>query len=294
MPDVNITIPTPLIVPPAKFKTRYRELPSGIFSANVDRNNTTFTLTGLSSGNYELEVIYVNEDGQECDITLWPFEVKEDFTCISFSGEIVSGSPVPYKLRITYPTPVTSNPPCGWEVAYLQPPFTNYVVIPYSTLPTSGVIEFPIASNNGLLLRIRALMCNGEYKECAFTDVPPIVPPPCVPAGVPTYTIREVFNTGLGKCEYFVDVSFTQSNPVSNTVQFSYLQSSSSPIAVDQFNGTINVGAGPLVTFTKKLNPSFKAGQECTAYTFNVIDRCNNGVAQQIDYCRSICFHETP
>lgn len=294
MPNVDITIPTPIIVNPAKFKTRYRELPSGVFSSNVDRDNTQFTLTGLTAGNYELEVIYINAAGQECTTTLTEFEVKADFTCISFTGEIISTPLVPYKLRITYPTPVTSNPPCGWEVSYLQSPLQNYVTIPYATLPTSGVIEFPIGFNNGLELKVRGMMCNGQYKQCTHIDVPPIATPPCVPAGVPTYTIREVFNAQISRCEYFVDVSFTQSNPISNTVQFTYLQSNTSPFIADQFSGTINVGSGPVVNFTRKLNPGFAFDQMCTMYTFNIIDRCNNGIQQQINFCRSICYHETP
>lgn len=119
MPNVNITIPTPLIVPPAKFKTRYRQLPSGTYSSNVDRDNTMFTLS-LTEGDYEMEIIYVNPDGLECDATYERWTVKPEapgFECVAFSAEIIQETNGLFYLVITY-TPPATNPQCGWRIQH--------------------------------------------------------------------------------------------------------------------------------------------------------------------------------
>lgn len=292
MADKTINIGQPVLVAPAKFRTRHRLLPNGAFTAFTDRTSNSFTITGLSEGEYEIEIMYVNEQGVECSVVTQTFNVAPDFTCPSFNAQLVYEGGI-YKIRITYGT-ITNNPPCGWNIFY-QHGSGATGNIPYdATLPATGVINIPVPSNAGSYVRVEANKCDGAPEFCYNNDVPGLPPPPCSPITGVTYNIREVRNAQTGRCEYFVDISFTQSNPVSTQVTLVYLQSNTSVFIADQFNGLINVGPGPVVNLTRKLNPGFQAGQECTRYTFNVIDRCNNGVQQQIDYCRTQCFHATP
>ena len=291
MADRNITIPYPVLKAGEKFKVRYRILPGGAFSAYQDETNTQFTLSGLTEGaEYELEIIFVQADETECSAVYIQFTVPDSYECVEdFAAEIIRDSNGLYWLEITY-TPPGSQPACGWEIIYQQGSGT--ATIPYASLPTSGLIRISVA-NQSLILSIRAMICDGQYEECFLADVSEISPPSCVSISNVTMQIREVLNTVTNRCEYFLDISFTQSNPISSTILLSYAQGGSI-FNTDKFTGTVPVPSGNTPTVTKKLNPVLFEGQECTSYDISVVDVCNNGLPQRIDYCRTICFHETP
>lgn len=204
MPDIDITINSPVLLAGQKFKTRYRELPAGVWSANVDRTNATFTLTGLTAGKYELEVILVLADETECAATLRGFEVVDPVACIDFTAEIVQTASGLYNLQINYsiPSPVY-NPACGWKIQY------GSTVVNYATLPTPPIV-IPV-QNVGMQVKVTANGCNGNEKDCFNADVPEITPT-CTPM---TITGAEVIINGTFPGGYTLTIKFTgtQSSP---------------------------------------------------------------------------------
>lgn len=273
MPDYVVTIPNPVLLPMQKFKTRYR-LVGGAYTANVDRTNSPFTLTGLAEGTYEMEIIFVDENGIECAAIVKTFEVVEPpvgFTCPSFSYEIVeyTGN---YFVVITYPTPVTVNPQCGWEVWVTQQSLTK---IPYTTLPATGQIAVPIPANKLTQLVIQAKLCNGNTLWCVEEDLPPIEPTECegititgvtlsntVP-GQNTWTLNFVVTTGAngGPCT----VNYSETSP--------YIPPGSG------INGvfTPNIAAG-LTNSVIALGPISPTGAlyQCIVLQGTLIDFCGN------------------
>ncbi len=205
MPDITITIPSPILTGSAYFKVRYRLLPGGAFSGYQNRTNAPFTLTGLTAGNYELEVIYVKEDGTECAATYQYFEVKPEFTCVNFTMQIVHAGNGLFNLEITYTQPPVS-PPCGWRIDYNNG--NGLKSIHYSTLPAANVIKIPVA-NWATYVKIVALLCNGDEKMCGEADVTAI-DVPCVPFA----NVRGQINYVPGSnWQYQIELKFDQSNP---------------------------------------------------------------------------------
>lgn len=167
MADITIQINSPQLTGSEKFRVRYRLLPNGVFTSFVDRTNASFTLTGLADGQYEFEIIFVRENGEECPSTFVYYTIIPDYECIPFSAEMVQIGSLFY-IEINYTQPL-SNPPCGWEITYIS---QTGNVVPYATLPPPP-IRIPVP-NMHTTVYIRALLCNGRYKICFEDDIEPI------------------------------------------------------------------------------------------------------------------------
>jgi len=177
MANITLTIPLPVLGAGEYFKTRYRSLPSGAWSSVVNRTNAAFTLTGLSVGSYQLEVILVKADATQCAPVYQAFDVAADFSCIDFTATLLqSGSVYNLKLNYTLPTGFT-NPPCGWDVIITGN--TGTKTIPYTTLPPGGSITIAV-NNVAMAVRVCANLCGDNFKYCYQGDISP-VSPPCTP-----------------------------------------------------------------------------------------------------------------
>ncbi len=218
MANITLTIPLPLLTAGQHFKTRYRSLPSGTWSSYTNRTNAAFTLTGLSTGNYELEVILVNADETECPATYKQFTVVADFSCIDFTVTLAQSGSV-YNLNIAYTLPGGfTNPPCGWDVIITDN--TGTKTIPYATLPMGGIT---LSVNNlAMVVKVRANLCNGDYKYCYQGDISPIAPPPCVPLKLTG--IDMIYNgpTSNNPNTYYIRFQIINSVPASKTYFISY------------------------------------------------------------------------
>lgn len=272
MADLSITIPSPQLTTGQYFKVRYRQLPSGSWSAYSNRSNAAFTISGLTEGDVEIEFKLVNADGSECAAVYRTYKVYGDYDCIGFDHELVPENKLVY-LELTYTLPLGHTaPPCGWELEYTDPNGT--VVIPYSTLPPSGKIRLKVPNVTGII-KMKALLCNGKSKVCYVDDVTPVyVPPPCIPMYNPSMTLVEERNNG--KCEYFLVIKFTQSIPASTNPKLVYQQSDVIGMG-DYFNGTLPIS--PTTTVIKrKLNPLIKPNAEYFKYNATFIDNCGSGI----------------
>lgn len=203
MPDITVTIPDPVLTGGDYFKVRYRPV-GGAFSGYQNKTNTPFILTGLTAGNYELEVTMVKA-GVECPATLSPFVVTGDYTCVTFTPVIVQNGNL-FNLSISYPAHTT--PPCGWHIEILGNS-TNKIVN-YTSLPASPLL-IPVANEN-LQVRILADQCGDMQKECLDTIVPPIEPA-CTPMTITNDVL--VYNNQYPNGFYgmSLQLTYTQSNP---------------------------------------------------------------------------------
>lgn len=269
MANITLTIPLPILTGSQYFKTRYRLLPAGAWSSNVNRTNAHFTITGLTAGSYQLEAILVNSDNSECPATYIPFTVVEDFDCIDFDTTLVQSGSL-YRLDITYTLPGGfTNPACGWDIIVTDA--TGTKTIPYSTLPVSGTISVAV-SNIAMLVRVRANLCNGDYKYCHEEDVSPIAPS-CTPMVVTKADMVKA--SGV----YYVRVFLFNSTPATATLNFNYKEISNQfPVGAIPDSGTFSYSGPPLLPgnnymFSFQVQPKAYPG-EGLIYEGTVTDVC--------------------
>jgi hypothetical protein len=209
MPDITITIGTPVLTGADYFKTRYR-LVGGAYGANTNRTNAPFTLVGLAAGKYELEVILV-KDGVECTAKVTPFTVIPEFLCQVFTPVIVQNGAL-FNLQISYGAITT--PPCGWQVKLTGQ--SNNAIINYASFPASPLL-IPVA-NEATQVQVLANLCNDKVKECLNTDVPSITPA-CVPMVITgsSLTFNNIYPNGAYGFTLTITYS-SQSTPPSTAI----------------------------------------------------------------------------
>lgn len=252
MPDITLVISFPVLNPGEKFKTRYKLLPSGAYSSNVDRTNAPFTLTGLAVGSYVMEIIYVNQLGQDCQVLYKYFEVIDPGTCKAFTVAIISGT-VSNKIEVSYTGAGTF--PNGFAIDYYPLPSGVAQTAIYNPLPASPV-NISIPKGYDYHVRIRGLYSDGSYEICyeGNVDRPP---EPCVAAVINSISITPISLQANGDYLVTVSMNIANSTPMSNFLII---------------NGTQqNVLPGyPPATFTSTV-PS--AGLTTVIYTQNVYAR---------------------
>lgn len=242
MADLTIEIPYPILIGTEKFKVRYRLLPVGTFSSYQDEDNDPFTLTGLTSGGtYEIEYIYVKEDGTECPAVTQLRQVPEDFECIEFAAEIQQIGSL-WNLQITY-TPPATDPSCGWRIQWVQG--SSSATIPYTTLPATGVINIAIPTGQNVNLTITADLCNGEALFCFEDQIEGIPVPTCTPAVLVSADLKYNSQISTNPLTWFIRLQVINSNPMSKNYVLNVSETSFTG-TLPPFNGTYIIPAQQL------------------------------------------------
>jgi hypothetical protein len=278
MPNIDITIPLSVLQAGQKFKTRYRLLPNGAFTSNVDRTNAQFTLFGLAAGDYEMEIIFVLADDTECPDAPYYFSIVPEFTCGDFVTQLVERPANSNLFALQVSFSLASIPPCGWEVVYNQG--GGNITVNYPTLTVSPVY-IPMA-NKATSVAITALLCTGE-KECFTSSVPSIPSPsPCTPA---VLLFGEIIAAPFAGQPDGLYVFFTQSTPPTSTAHFVWQQTGTpitpnTPLDKGQFiqSGYIFGQSGGNSTIVFQINPVPTVGLK--TYILRMLDRC--GIWHQI------------
>lgn len=275
MPNLDITIQFPILTGSEKFKVRYRLLPSGSFSAYQDETNALFTLSGLTAGDYEVEIIFVTEEGLECPATYQYHTVLADFTCWDFLA-VLEENPANsglYNIKIDFSG--STQPLCGWEIEYTQG--TNTKTVAYPTLPATNVIRIPVP-NATTVVTVYALLCNGVEKECytvSLSSLPPVTP--CIGLTIDDTLLSPPSIAGL---PYSLFVLFTDSTPPTKNAHFTW-QQVGTPLINGQIldSGTFFAanylwgGTSPnLNIWINQLYPIPTVGQ--TTYNVRMLDQC--------------------
>jgi hypothetical protein len=228
MADLEITIPFPILTPPEIFKVRYRKLPAGVFSSYQNEDNTPFTLTGLTSGDYQIEVIVVLADGTECPATSF-IETVVEFTCGTFT---VTQELTPYRLKIEHSGVIASG--CGYNIGYRQIGSTGFANVHYNDpLPASPIyINIPFPTPLDLEVRITADQCNGKATICYDEVVDKPVVPPCVPMPfVEFFSIEKTRDLPNKVEEYYLQYKFRATIPNCGTADLNISQTPIPPAA---------------------------------------------------------------
>lgn len=273
MADLTITIPKPVLSGSAYFKVRYRQLPSGGWSAYSNRSNLAFTITGLAEGEYEFEFIVVQDDGTECSSTYRTYTIVDEYECIDFSAVLVQIGALFY-LDISYTLPPGhTDPACGWEIEYR--PFNNPVQkVHYNTLPASGKFSI-LTSRDGGVLYIRANQCNGKVKDCYSADVTGVSEAPCEPLNInPVATVHR--SGGM----WYITINFAQSFPPSSSVYLAFKQSNIPANYSGQrfFKRAYIASNATSVTVQIPQVPIIIPGMKEVKYTGMIVDDCGQGV----------------
>jgi hypothetical protein len=274
MPNITIQINTPTLVAGSHFKVRYRMLPAGMWSSYATQTNAAFVLTGLSAGNYELEVILVR-DGVECPAIIKPFTVTAPFTCLIFATAIVQAGSQ-HNLEIDYTLPGGYvQPPCGWQVQVIGN--TTNKTINYTTLPASP-IKIPVA-NEGLLVRVIANLCDGKTQVCYEGDVLSI-PEPCVPITVSSVTVSFVAVQPNGTNRFKLTFNFTQSMPPTQWFAINIFQENPGLSPKPQTIYTLSAPFGPVSPTATSFNVYIDANpnvfQSNYYFSWHIIDYCGH------------------
>lgn len=171
----NINITDPVLLAGESFGVRYRELPSGSWVDLADQTSNQFTIPGLSSGNYQLEVTFMQSDGTECEPTLVNFTVPEDpvidCECPTIESVYIQrGCDGVISLHIDID--ISDLSACNYEVIYSQQG-SESVTVNYDTLPSD--IDVPLRTTENVTLIIRAYCCETDtWLECyneTITDI---------------------------------------------------------------------------------------------------------------------------
>lgn len=275
MPNVTLQINLPILTAGEKFKTRYRELPGGSFTSNVDRTNAQFTLTGISAGQYVMEVIYVRASGEECPPTYQYFDVIADYTCPDVTAQVLQSGNTFY-LHISYSTPTA--PACGWKIIYTHNNVTKTVT--YTNLPGTFV-NIPLPSNGAVSLIVRADLCGGKYKDC-FDDDVEAASTLCTPMVLVHAELIYNGPTASVPNSYYIRVQLINSTPTTPTYVFSYQETSATaPLPPDSGNFTYNgasLAAAQAFLYSWQVFPNSQFKNTSNGgevfYNGNIIDGC--------------------
>lgn len=266
MANITLTIPLPVLASGQYFKTRYHQKPSGTWTSYVNRTNAPFTLTGLAIGDYEMEMIFVSEDGVECAPMYTNFSVVADYNCITFTAAIAQAGKF-YNLNIGYTLPPGfTNPACGWDVIITDNIGTK--TTHYAALPAGGIsLSVP---NVAMVVRMQANMCNNKTKYCYQGDISPVIAPTCINAVI---TSSSIIHNALG---YFIKLVVTNSTPASSKYTVHYNQKNYMSGTVPD-NGTFVI-TGTVAGSSTYLVPVHPTVIEGIGYNCDLVDDCGSQI----------------
>lgn len=211
--DITLQISTPVLTGGEYFKTRYRLLPNGAYTGNTNRDNSQFTLTGLAAGSYTMEIIYVNEAGQECQTMYQNFTVLEEGECKEFTVAITSGT-FGNKIEISYTGAGTF--PNGFDITYYPLPGGTAQTANYNPLPAS---PFSISIPKGFDYHV---VINGKYSDGSYTECfeDDIFRPedPCTPMTITSTLITPLGRLPNGDYHVTLRINWANSTPPTQIV----------------------------------------------------------------------------
>lgn len=288
MPNVTIQINKPVIVSPAYFKVRYRLLPGGSFTAYQNETNSPFTLTGLTEGQYELEALYVNTSGLECQTTDYFFEVVEPEPCIEFTVEILFNTQSRPYMHVTYTLPMGYvDPPCGHLLTWLNNVTGSTGTVNIATLPTANFIDIYFPNNfsvtDTFTITIQANMCNGIFTDCFTGTITPDVPP-CTGIAI---TNIEMAMVSFSPPLFTITLTITNSTPATINTNIAYQQVNnllSGVLDNGMVNTNLTIAAGGSGSISFNVQPNVNIQDSGLVYNGSVSDICGDTTAWSITF----------
>lgn len=275
---ITLNIPAPIIIPPQKFRVRYRLVGAPSWTTAADQDNDPFTLD-LPAGEYEFEFTLVQADGTICPSKVQRFTVVEiageDDPCVGDFEAVVEQDGRGYKMTITYTAAPTL--PCGYKLVITPNGAASYDLT-YATLPASPFTVAPVP-NVAHRVQLFAILCDGLEVPCSDIDVTAATVM-CDPATVVAVDIVPV--AGYSNLRFTI----TQSNPYTPAFQLNYAQNDQVLQGVPDPGGNVTLAAGPsTTTLYQPIQPNVSVmpvnGLVTIHYTGTLIDGC--GVSHKWD-----------
>lgn len=285
MANVTVNIPSPVLQGSEKFKVRYRELPNGAYTAYQDETSNTFVLSGLNVGNYEIEIIFVTEDGAECDPAYYYKTILPEFACWDFVATQIE-SPANsglYYIQINFAS--GTQPPCGWKIT-VTPIGGSARLLTYPTLPASNTINIPV-QNVINTLTVTANLCGGNEKDCYTVNTTPVpTPPSCTGATILDAALIPPIIFGQ---PWTLFIQFSQSNPPTVNAHITWQQIGTPRVLGQPLDSGSFIQAGYIFGGTPTAATIYIATLSPTnvftgQFTYNVrfLDKCGNWLTTQV------------
>lgn len=283
MPNVDITIGSPILLAGQYFIVEYRLQGTPTWTAIANQTNAQFTVS-LAVGVYEFRFTLVQSASPlvTCTPVVKVFEIVDegggdDEYCVTgVSAQIVPASPGPgYNLSITYTAAV--NPACGWSIQYTPAGSAPISVVYGSGLPASPIL-IPV-NNVAHNVIFRVQLCTGLLHPCYEADIDPDTTP-CVPAVLTN--AEHVYLPGLIPAIKF---TFSQSVPITNNFLITYLQTDIVTAGVPDAGGPISVSVTPSqTTIIIPINPNPNLANPIKNYAGTFVDGCNNSTPWTVSF----------
>lgn len=235
--DVTIQINDPVLQTTEYFLVRYRLLPNGVWVDVGIQSNASFVISGLSDGDYELEVRFVNEEGVVCPAVTRPFTVSEDpppdeCLCPEISElYIIRKCDDTSLIHIAFSS--MGNGICQFDVTYTQWGGGAPQTISYTPNTLPPFIDITIPNNSSAIApTVTTLLscCDGTTKSCEGGQIVDVRVQDCG-CEIP-YISGGWINYDPATGIYTLCINFTSAN-VSHTIT-AIQQSTTNPAVFDE------------------------------------------------------------
>lgn len=263
--DYNIVIGSPILVTGQEFRTRIRAYPAGSFGSVITFTGNTLTYTGLSSGQYEVEVIFY-DGAEECPADYIIFTATEDTACPTFSAVMMNAgtSTSITWVRVSW-SGVVGYPACGYRFLWSQGASSGTISFP-TALPAAGFTDIIVPSGTTPVNLI--VSSDNCYEEKACFDTTVTNSSGCTGLVISDHSI----SVGQNNYYWVLTLYFTQSTPATISSTITYLQTNGTA------NGVFTATIAPTATsysFTVFV-PSYTGARP--TFKGTLIDKCGNSI----------------
>lgn len=225
--DVSIIINDPVLLGIEYFLVRYRLAPAGPWVDLGIQSNAPFLITGLSAGNYELEVVFVNEDGVLCPAVISDFTVVADppvdlCTCMTVSNLSVSRNCD--NTAVIHMDLGTQTGGCNLSITYSQFGNINPQTITYNQGSFPAFVDIVTPDNPSSTppsISVILECCNGDTLTCFNGQVSNIIRQDC--GCVVPYISGAWINYDPVANEYTLCINFTSLTGVDHDIYYKQL-----------------------------------------------------------------------
>jgi hypothetical protein len=285
--NVLISINDPVLLGTEYFLVRYRLAPAGVWIDLGIQSNAPFEITGLSAGDYELEVVFVNEDGVLCPAVISDFTVVADppidqCECMTVTNLSVSRNCD--NTAVIHMDLGAQTGGCSLSITYTQ--FGNInpqtITYPQGSFPTSVNISTPDnPSSTPPSVNVTLSCCNGDTLICFDGQISNIIRQDC--GCVVPYISGAWINYDPILDEYTLCINFTSLPGVDHDIYYKQ-QLSTNPIVFDEgtvpttTDGYYEITLSP-EAFTGDIQYYVKVTNDC-GEDYRVIDifRCGENI----------------
>lgn len=286
--DVLISINEPVLLGTEYFIVRYRLAPAGVWTSVGVQSNAPFTIAGLSAGNYELEVVFVNQEGVLCPAVIRDFTVVADppvDRCICMPVTNISVNRKCDNTAVIHMDLGSQEGGCSLAITYSQFGNINPQTITYPQGSFPSFVDIVTPDNPSSIppsVNVVLQCCNGNQLTCFDGQISNITNQDCE-CQVP-YISSAWINYDPLTDEYTLCINFSSAPGVDHDIYYKQ-QSTTSPSVFDEgtvpttTDGYYEIALSP-ESFPGNIEYYVKVTNECGEdYRTVTIYRCGENIA---------------